>query len=201
MSIAAGGASTCILNGLGQRLCAGNGQFGQLATATPSTTNTSPVPTVISPSLTPTSFLVPAPFVTVFEYTNAVRGAAVCTLLLSVKVNATCTAMSVPVPVPVFSPPLQNITVNATSVNGAVVTYSPTATAGSVGTPVSCTPASGSQFPAGNTTVTCMAGATTGTFQVLGRWVLNRRGVSALQPSESACQKHNHRTPHSPLTP
>jgi phage baseplate assembly protein gpV len=93
------------------------------------------------------------------------------------------------VALPVFSPPLQDINVTATSGDGAVVTYSPTATAWGVDTPVSCTPASGSLFPAGNTTVTCAAGATTGTFQVLGRWVLNRRGVSALglQPSESAC--------------
>ena len=104
-------------------------------------------------------------------------------------------------PLPVFSPPLQDINVTATSGDGAVVTYSPTATAGGVDTPVSCTPASGSLFPVGNTYVKCRAGATTGRFQVLGCWVMRRRGVSALQPSESAYSKDNHRTPHSPLTP
>jgi hypothetical protein len=167
MSIAAGGASTCILNGLGQRLCAGNGQFGQLATATPSTTNTSPAPTVIPSSLTPTSFSVPTPFVTVSDATNP----GVCTLLLSVKVDATCKAA-------VFTPPLKDTTVNATSVAGAVVTYTtPTATVDGVNTPVTCAPASGSQFPIGTTTVTCTAGASSGTFKVLGRWGLYHPGI------------------------
>ena len=88
---------------------------------------------------------------------------------------------------PVFSPPLQDITAEATSLDGAMVTYSPTATAWGVDTPVSCTPASGSQFPLGSTTITCAAGATTGTFKVLGGCMTHRCGVSALQPSESAC--------------
>jgi hypothetical protein len=90
-------------------------------------------------------------------------------------------------PPAIFSPPLQNITVNATSVDGAVVTYSPTATVDGIRTSVYCSPVSGSLFPVGNTTVTCAAGDTTGTFQVLGRWVMNRPAASALQPSESAC--------------
>ena len=54
-----------------------------------------------------------------------------------------------------------NITVNATSSQGAVVTYtSPTATDESGDSPapsVSCTPSSGSTFPIGVTTVTCTA--------------------------------------------
>ncbi len=54
-----------------------------------------------------------------------------------------------------------NITVNATSSSGAVVTYAmPTAVdeaADLVAPTVSCTPASGSTFPIGTTTVTCTA--------------------------------------------
>src|SRR5205823_4127301 len=54
-----------------------------------------------------------------------------------------------------------NITTNATSPQGAVVTYtSPTATDESGDNPapsVSCTPTSGSTFPIGTTKVTCTA--------------------------------------------
>jgi HYR domain-containing protein/FIMAH domain-containing protein len=53
-----------------------------------------------------------------------------------------------------------NITVNATSTSGAVVTYAmPTAVdeADLVAPTVSCSPASGSTFPIGTTTVTCTA--------------------------------------------
>src|SRR5262249_6782551 len=52
-----------------------------------------------------------------------------------------------------------NITANATSPSGASVTYAtPTATDLVDGTvPVTCTPASGSPFPNGQTTVTCKA--------------------------------------------
>ena len=59
---------------------------------------------------------------------------------------------------PVFSA-LANITKEATSSSGAVVTYTnPTATDPAGGTDtVSCVPASGSTFPIGSTTVTCSA--------------------------------------------
>jgi len=52
-----------------------------------------------------------------------------------------------------------NITVDATSPHGAVVTYSATATDPNTGNPVpvTCTPASGSTFPIGTTTVQCSA--------------------------------------------
>jgi len=67
---------------------------------------------------------------------------------------------------------LQDVTVTATSPAGAVVTFNPTAIddgAGSV--PVVCTPPSGSAFPVGVTTVTCVAvdgfgNVATGTFDV-----------------------------------
>ncbi len=60
---------------------------------------------------------------------------------------------------PIFSS-VANITVPATSASGATVPYAaPTAIAeiGAAG-PVTCTPASGSVFPVGQTTVTCTAG-------------------------------------------
>jgi HYR domain/FIMAH domain len=69
-----------------------------------------------------------------------------------------------------------NITVNASSPNGAVVTYtSPTAadeSGDSPGSSVSCTPASGSTFPIGSTTVHCTAtdpsgNSSSGSFQVV----------------------------------
>jgi hypothetical protein len=63
---------------------------------------------------------------------------------------------------PALSAPA-NMTVNATSPSGATVTYAPTATDlvdGSV--PVTCTPASGSSFANGTTTVTCTAKDTRG---------------------------------------
>jgi hypothetical protein len=159
LSIHAGGASTCIINVFGQRLCAGTSQFGQLATGSSSTINTSPVPTVIPESLAPASFDLAAPFVTVSDATNT----PVCTLWLSVKVDATCDTTP-----PVFDPALEDIHAAATGADGAVVTYSPAATDGGVDIPVTCTPGSGSQFPLGDTTVTCTAGVTTGTFKVIG---------------------------------
>jgi Tol biopolymer transport system component len=58
---------------------------------------------------------------------------------------------------PVLSVPA-NITVNATSPAGAAVTYSATATDDTDPSPsVACTPASGSTFPIGTTTVACTA--------------------------------------------
>jgi hypothetical protein len=156
MSIHAGGNSTCIINGLGQRLCAGNNLYGQFAKAA-SAINTSPVAAVIPAALAPSSFAVPTPFVAVLDAANA----PVCTLLLSVKVAATCD----PTP-PVFSAALEDITVDATSADGAVVTFSPTAEDEGVPVPVTCTPESGSQFAVGSTNVTCKAGVTTGTFAV-----------------------------------
>jgi hypothetical protein len=156
VSIHAGGHSTCIVNGLGQRLCAGTNQFGQLAIASPPTsvTNTSPVPTAPAG----TSFAAPPAFVTV-----SAGSAPVCTLMLSVKVDATCD----PSP-PVFSPPLENIAADATSADGAVVSFSPTAEDEGVPVDVTCAPPSDSVFPLGDTTVTCTAGVTTGTFVVRG---------------------------------
>jgi hypothetical protein len=66
-----------------------------------------------------------------------------------------------------------NITVNATSSAGAVVTYAmPTAVdeAGDIPAPmVSCTPASGSTFPIGTTTVTCIATSADDTPSTLNR--------------------------------
>jgi hypothetical protein len=66
MSIHAGGASTCVINGFGSRRCAGTSQAGQLAKATPATPaiNTSPVPTVIPTAVAPAFFAVPAAFAT-----------------------------------------------------------------------------------------------------------------------------------------
>ena len=159
MSIHAGGNTTCIINGLGQRLCAGNNQFGQFAKAGTATTtiNTSPALTVIPAGLAPAPFAVPAPFVSVTNAANA----GVCTLLLSVKVDATCDASP-----PVFNPPLADISADATSAAGAVVTFDVTADKGGVPVAVTCTPASGSTFAIGDTTVTCQAGVTTGTFVV-----------------------------------
>ena len=66
----------------------------------------------------------------------------------------------------VFNPPLANISVNATSGAGATVTFDVTADKGGVPVPVTCTPASGFLFPIGDTTVTCTASFTTGTFVV-----------------------------------
>jgi hypothetical protein len=53
-----------------------------------------------------------------------------------------------------------NITVNATGPTGAIVTYTVTASAGAT---VKCTPASGSMFPIGITTVNCTATSSAGT--------------------------------------
>src|SRR5207244_4275808 len=69
--------------------------------------------------------------------------------------------------VPVLNLPA-NITAEATSAAGAVVTF--TATASGADGPVSCTPASGSTFALGTTTVNCSAtnpaGTATGSFTV-----------------------------------
>jgi len=57
---------------------------------------------------------------------------------------------------PVLS--LQDITTAATSPDGAIVTFNPTATDAETGpAPVVCSPASGSQFPIGTTLVVCTA--------------------------------------------
>jgi len=59
------------------------------------------------------------------------------------------------------------ITVDAESEEGAVVTFTATATdEGGNSVVVTCNPASGSQFPTGSTTVTCTAREATGTFTV-----------------------------------
>lgn len=84
--------------------------------------------------------------------------------------NANTTAGSFTVTVTNGSPALtlpDDITAEATSPSGAVVTFTVTATGGGV---ITCTPASGSTFPLGTTTVSCTAtnniGSTTGTFNV-----------------------------------
>src|SRR5206468_9865449 len=60
-----------------------------------------------------------------------------------------------------------DITAEATSPSGAVVNFTVTATGGGA---ITCTPASGSTFPFGTTTVSCTAtnnvGSTSGTFNV-----------------------------------
>src|SRR5205807_2248782 len=56
-----------------------------------------------------------------------------------------------------------NITVAATSSNGAVVTYISSATGGCSSPSVACNPPSGSTFPVGTSTVTCTACDTCGT--------------------------------------
>jgi hypothetical protein len=59
---------------------------------------------------------------------------------------------------PVISNVPSDISVDATSPSGAIVSYSsPTATDLGQSVPVSCSPASGSTFPVGNNTVTCTA--------------------------------------------
>jgi hypothetical protein len=78
--------------------------------------------------------------------------------------------------VPVLSLPSSPLTVDATSPNGATVTYTATASEpdeASATPTVSCTPASGSTFAIGTTTVNCTASdaasppdTTTGSFQV-----------------------------------
>ena len=79
--------------------------------------------------------------------------------------------------VPVLSLPSNPLTVNATGPNGAPVTYTATASEpddASATSTVSCTPASGSTFAIGTTTVNCTASdaasppdTTTGSFQVV----------------------------------
>jgi hypothetical protein len=74
-----------------------------------------------------------------------------------------------PTPPPVLVLP-SNFNAEATSAAGAVVTYAASATDG---TPVSCSPISGSTFPFGPTTVHCQAtnpgGTTLGSFQITVR--------------------------------
>ncbi|GBG00654.1 hypothetical protein Rsub_13383 [Raphidocelis subcapitata] len=125
-SIHAGSLSTCIITGLGKRICTGSNFSGQLASTPIASINTSPLET------------------------------------LSVKVDATCDNTP-----PVFDPALEDINVDATSAAGAVVTYDPLANNDGVPVTVTCTPASGTQFAIGTTLVTCTAGVTTGTFNVI----------------------------------
>lgn len=61
---------------------------------------------------------------------------------------------ALPVPPPTLHLP-SNMTAEATSPSGAVVTYSATADSGGVATDVTCSPASGFTFPLGLTTVSC----------------------------------------------
>ncbi|GBF94290.1 hypothetical protein Rsub_06912 [Raphidocelis subcapitata] len=159
-SIHAGSLSTCIITGLGKRICTGSNAYGQLASSTGiASINTSPLETVIPASgpLAGSKIALPPPFVTVSNGANA----PVCLLQLSVKVAATCDNTP-----PVFVPALADLNVDATTAAGAVVTYDPPANNDGVPVTVTCTPASGSQFPVGDTLVTCTAGATTGTFNV-----------------------------------
>jgi hypothetical protein len=81
---------------------------------------------------------------------------------------------------PVLSVP-DDVTVDATSPDGAAVEFSATATDDSAVAGVSCSPASGSTFGAGTTTVTCTAtdddGATaTGSFTVTVRGAADQLG-------------------------
>ena len=160
VAISAGPGITCIANGIGQRLCAGNGQYGQLAKAPNATSqnNTVPVLTVVPGSASDAAgpFATPASFVTISDSTKPV-----CSLLLTLKVAATCSTTA-----PVFNPPLQNINAEATSEAGVIVTFNVSANKEGVPVPSTCTPASGFLFPIGDTTVTCTAGSTTGTFVV-----------------------------------
>ena len=156
MTIGAGTLATCIINGIGQRLCAGYNTYNQLALSSAVNSNSNPTATVIPAALVPTSFAAPPPFVTISDASNPI-----CSLLLSVKVVATCD----PTP-PVFNPPLANIAAAATSTAGAVVAFNPIAIRAGVPVTATCTPTSGFLFAMGNTTVTCTAGVTTGTFVV-----------------------------------
>jgi hypothetical protein len=158
MSIGAGGGGTCIINGIGQRFCAGANSYGQLGFSSTDTPNPTPTATVVPSSSVPPAFAVPPSFVGIKD----ASGNPVCSLLLSLKVAATCD----PNP-PVFSPPLANIVRVPTSAAGVVVIYNdPTAYRAGTPVPVTCTPASGSVFPIGTILVTCKAGVTTGTFIV-----------------------------------
>jgi hypothetical protein len=163
MSISAGDQITCIINGIGQRLCAGVAWYGQFGAPVNPKYNSVPVATVIPDALAPTSFAVPPPFVAISDDAS---GAPACSLLLSVKVAATCEDP------PMFDPPLLSFSASATSAAGAVVTF--TATVNKPGVAVTCAPASGSTFAVGTTPVTCTAGATTETFNV---GCAARRGV------------------------
>jgi hypothetical protein len=82
--------------------------------------------------------------------------------------NYTFGTFKITVGLPILHLP-DNITAEATSAAGAVVTYDATADGGTV----SCTPASGSTFALGTTTVNCSAtninGTTTGSFTVTVR--------------------------------
>ena len=183
-SIHAGSLSTCIITGLGKRICTGSNAYGQLASSTlVASINTSPLETVIPASgpLAGSTFALPPPFVVVSDAANA----PVCLLQLSVKVDATCDNTP-----PVFDPALADLKVDATSAAGAVVTYDPPANNDGIPVTVTCTPASGSQFAIGTTPVTCTAGVTTGTFNVRARGVLARARVSVL-----LCQLLEHSPP------
>jgi hypothetical protein len=50
MSIGAGAAATCIVNGIGQRVCAGTNPLGQLGSPTTATPNPTPTATVVPSS-------------------------------------------------------------------------------------------------------------------------------------------------------
>jgi CSLREA domain-containing protein len=104
-------------------------------------------PGVGAPSCTPSSgstFPVGTTTVTC-TVSDAAGNTAQCTFTVTVQAPAACT-ITCPA----------NVTVVTTNTNqcGAVVTYPAPTTTGSCGT-VTCTPASGSFFPVGTTTVTC----------------------------------------------
>jgi hypothetical protein len=92
VAIAAAPGITCVLDGIGQRFCAGNGNHGQLAKAAPvkSITNPAPVITVDGPGASAGPFAVLPPFVTITD----AQSKPVCSLKLSVQVAATCDANS-----------------------------------------------------------------------------------------------------------
>jgi hypothetical protein len=93
--------------------------------------------------------LLPGPHTLTVEVSDG-KAAASCSTTVTVQADTTA---------PVFSGVPGPITVTATSLSGASVSYTPPvandACAGSV--PVSCVPASGATFPVGTTPVTCTA--------------------------------------------
>lgn len=98
--------------------------------------------------------------------------------------------------VPVLKLPDSPITVNATSPQGATVSYTATGTEpddASATPTVNCTPASGSTFPIGTTTVNCTASdaanppdTTTGSFSVVVQPVITASGTSVTATEGSA---------------
>jgi large repetitive protein len=122
-------------------------------------TNTTPIATATATSTgtwsaTPTTGLSIATHSVTAKATDAAGNTSPASTAVSLSITSTIVADTTP---PVLTLP-SSITVEATSASGAVVTYTATATDnvdGSI-TPV-CSPASGSTFPLGTTTVLCSA--------------------------------------------